>query len=91
MTPEDRDETDSRARAHERQRDAGISRRRLHDRLVRLQETTPLRILDDTEREPILHGATRVSSFDFTYRARAVREAVDADTGVRPIVWQISS
>ncbi len=61
------------------QRDAGITGRRLHDRLPRLQLSGFLRVIDDCEGEPILDRRHRIERFDFDVDLHVVRaHAIEA-------------
>lgn len=50
--------------AHHRERDAGVARRRLHDGLTRLEHAALLNILNNADREPVLHQTTRIERLD---------------------------
>src|SRR5205823_9239222 len=50
--------------AYHGQPDAGVPARCLDDRLSRFERARSLRVLDDAERETILHRAERIERFD---------------------------
>ena len=70
----DRDERITLRRADHRERDPGIARRRFDHGLARLERSAPLGVLDDGDREAILHGGQRIEELalhDTSSRSRA--------------------
>jgi len=60
--------------------------------VCRAQCTVAFGALDDSDGEPVLHGAHRVEGFKLdvdVYRSR--REPIERTTGVRPIVLRMCS
>ena len=61
-----RDERIALGRADHRERDAGVAGGRLDDGLAGLERAAPLRVLDDRDRQAVLHRASGLKASHFT-------------------------